>query len=168
MNRLRVFAAALSVLAGWLWGQRQKRDIDRRTKNNAAAAESLRFIRMEIEYNRRPLNEIFADLSKRKNDIGIFFQKITDQWTGSELSRLWQNECKDLYKCTTPDIMRLFESIGGTLGRYDTENSLAALDMSIKTMTEIIDEQRQTTQKEKKSKIATANCLGIIVALMAL
>ena len=138
----------------------------RQQAQTLALIDALLRIRHELQYRLTPLPEIFAALGGSRNrEIAEFFSRLAALLSSAQTCtvgyacRLAQTRGLSLSSAARGTILSLFDS----LGRYDLEGSVQALDLALSRLRE----EAKALQNSAAARCRTYLTLGVCTGLAA-
>lgn len=151
----------------------------RRTGGDSAAAaaqtlaliDALLRIRHELQYRLTPLPEIFAALGGSRNrEIAEFFSRLAALLSSAQTctvgyacrQALAQTRGLSLSSAARGTILSLFDS----LGRYDLEGSVQALDLALSRLREEVKALQNSAAARCRTYLTLGVCTGLAAAVI--
>ena len=163
---IRYFFLSLILICctsiGWIISKKYKdRVIELKILQNA-----LLIMQNKIKFTRKPLQEIFNEISKLDNNqiISVIFYKIGEKLKnkkiGQSIDEAFKEE-KSWISLKEKDI-KIFKNIGNMLGKTDVEGQMDEINQ-VKLL---LDKQIEEAELEEKKNCKMYKSLGTIVGLM--
>ena len=136
-----------------------------------ALLAALETIKGEIEYRLTPLPEIFAALGGSRNrEIAEFFSRLAALLSSAQTctvgyacrQALAQTRGLSLSSAARGTILSLFDS----LGRYDLEGSVQALDLALSRLREEVKALQNSAAARCRTYLTLGVCTGLAAAVI--
>ena len=120
----------------------------------------------KIKFTRKPLQEIFYDLSKLDDNTNIknIFFNLNQRLDNKKLSEVWRDVVLEekKYLSLKEDDINLLKTLGNTLGKSDVDGQMSGINL----FTELLKVQLQKAEKEKEKSSKMYKSLGAIVGIV--
>ena len=120
----------------------------------------------KIKFTRKPLQEIFYDLSKLDDNTNIknIFFNLNQKLDNKKLSEVWNDVVLEekKYLSLKEDDINLLKTLGNTLGKSDVDGQMSGINL----FTELLKVQLQKAEKEKEKSSKMYKSLGAIVGIV--
>ena len=137
-----------------------------RVKELKALSNFINIIQNKIKFTRKPLKEIFLDLSKLEDDTNIksIFFSLSKKIDNKKLSDVWNDVIEEEKKNLSlkEEDISLLKTLGNTLGKSDVDGQMSGIDL----FTELLKVQAQKAEKEKEKNAKMYKSLGAIIGLV--
>ena len=137
-----------------------------RVKELKALSNFINIIQNKIKFTRKPLKEIFLDLSKLEDDTNIksIFFSLSKKIDNKKLSDVWNDVIEEEKKNLSlkEEDISLLKTLGNTLGKSDVDGQMSGIDL----FTELLKVQAQKAEKEKEKNTKMYKSLGAIIGLV--
>ena len=167
-NMLKLIGLSLILAASGAVGAGLAGTVRRQQAQTLALIDALLRIRHELQYRLTPLPEIFAALGGSRNrEIAEFFSRLAALLSSAQTctvgyacrQALAQTRGLSLSSAARGTILSLFDS----LGRYDLEGSVQALDLALSRLRE----EAKALQNSAAARCRTYLTLGVCTGLAA-
>ena len=143
----------------------------RQQAQTLALIDALLRIRHELQYRLTPLPEIFAALGGSRNrEIAEFFSRLAALLSSAQTctvgyacrQALAQTRGLSLSSAARGTILSLFDS----LGRYDLEGSVQALDLALSRLREEVKALQNSAAARCRTYLTLGVCTGLAAAVI--
>ena len=134
----------------------------RQQAQTLALIDALLRIRHELQYRLTPLPEIFAALGGSRNrEIAEFFSRLAALLSSAQTCTVGY-ACRQALAQTRGTILSLFDS----LGRYDLEGSVQALDLALSRLREEVKALQNSAAARCRTYLTLGVCTGLAAAVI--
>ena len=139
----------------------------RQQAQTLALIDALLRIRHELQYRLTPLPEIFAALGGSRNrEIAEFFSRLAALLSSAQTCTVGyacrQALALSLSSAARGTILSLFDS----LGRYDLEGSVQALDLALSRLREEVKALQNSAAARCRTYLTLGVCTGLAAAVI--
>ena len=132
----------------------------RQQAQTLALIDALLRIRHELQYRLTPLPEIFAALGGSRNrEIAEFFSRLAALLSSAQT-------CTVGYACRQALAQTRGLSLFDSLGRYDLEGSVQALDLALSRLREEVKALQNSAAARCRTYLTLGVCTGLAAAVI--
>ena len=170
-NMLKLIGLSLILAASGAVGAGLAGTVRRQQAQTLALIDALLRIRHELQYRLTPLPEIFAALGGSRNrEIAEFFSRLAALLSSAQTctvgyacrQALAQTRGLSLSSAARGTILSLFDS----LGRYDLEGSVQALDLALSRLREEVKALQNSAAARCRTYLTLGVCTGLAAAVI--
>lgn len=170
-NMLKLIGLSLILAASGAVGAGLAGTVRRQQAQTLALIDALLRIRHELQYRLTPLPEIFAALGGSRNrEIAEFFSRLAALLSSAQTctvgyacrQALAQTRGLSLSSAARGTILNLFDS----LGRYDLEGSVQALDLALSRLREEVKALQNSAAARCRTYLTLGVCTGLAAAVI--
>lgn len=136
-----------------------------RVEELKSISKLINILQNKIKFTRKPLKEIFNDLSKIEDNENIksIFLKVSQNLDNHKLTETWNNMVEEEKGCLSlkDEDINLLKTLGSTLGKSDVDGQMSEINL----FTELLKIQIQKAEKEKDKNTKMYKSLGTIIGL---
>ena len=137
-----------------------------RVEELRSLSKLINVLQNKIKFTRKPLKDIFNELSKLEENKNIkrIFINMSQNLENSVVSESWRKtieEEKENLSLKEDDI-NILKTLGSTLGKSDVDGQLSEINL----FTELLKNQIQKAEKEKEKNSKMYKSLGTIIGLV--
>ena len=168
---LKLIGLSLILAASGAVGAGLAGTVRRQQAQTLALIDALLRIRHELQYRLTPLPEIFAALgSSRNREIAEFFSRLAALLSSAQTctvgyacrQALAQTRGLSLSSAARGTILSLVDS----LGRYDLEGSVQALDLALSRLREEVKALQNSAAARCRTYLTLGVCTGLAAAVI--
>ena len=166
---LKLIGLSLILAASGAVGAGLAGTVRRQQAQTLALIDALLRIRHELQYRLTPLPEIFAALGGSRNrEIAEFFSRLAALLSSAQTCtvgyacRQAQTRGLSLSSAARGTILSLFDS----LGRYDLEGSVQALDLALSRLREEVKALQNSAAARCRTYLTLGVCTGLAAAVI--
>lgn len=136
-----------------------------RVEELKSISKLINILQNKIKFTRKPLKDIFSDLSKIEDNenINSIFFKVSQNLDNQKMNETWNNiveEEKRNLSLKDEDI-NLLKTLGSILGKSDVDGQMSEINLFI----ELLKVQIQKAEKEREKNSKMYKSLGTIIGL---
>lgn len=165
---MRLIGAAFVAASGLLAGFAAARSYRTEAERGAALCRMLELLMFELERFHTPLPELFRSLAARTDgEAAALCRRVADGLAADDpgtFSDIW-NACAA--PCAPAD-RTILQPLGGVLGRYGTEEQLAAVGDCLRLARRRRDELRSAAGQRGRLAVSLCACGGALLAVLLL
>lgn len=167
---MRVFGAAILILALTSIGISKAIEFRRCLTVMQDLILMLDSAKSELCTSRTPMNRIIERIEKNsRGEVKRFAGRLLlsmDRLGEAEFSSLWNETVTEAFASLPSDCISELTNLGTSLGRYNVDMQIEAIDRCTQVLTKNIDELRPQNGKMQKMYIGLYGGAGLIVAIM--
>lgn len=167
---MRVFGAAILILALTSIGISKALEFRKRLTVMQDLILMLDSAKSELCTSRMPMNRIIKRIEQNsRGDVKRFAEKLLlsmDRLGEAEFSSLWNETVTEVFASLPSDCISELTNLGTSLGRYNVDMQIEAIDRCKQVLVKNIDELRPQNGKMQKMYIGLYGGAGLIVAIM--
>ena len=137
-----------------------------RVEELKSISKLINILQNKIKFTRKPLKEIFNELSKLEDNENIksIFFKVSQNLDNHKMSETWNNivEEEKGYLSLKDEDINLLKTLGSTLGKSDVDGQMSEINL----FAELLKIQIQKAEKEKEKNTKMYKSLGTIIGLV--
>lgn len=165
-------AGAVLILLGFLaGGVNLCRSRRRRLSTLRELETSLQLLAAELETRASELQTIFSFLGDQKGETGAFFRELSenmDKLGEYSFRKIWESAVKRNLGSLRPDEREGVLRLGGSLGRYETQQQLQILHTVLSSLAKQRESASLDYPNERRLFLGLAVSFGCLAALVLL
>ena len=168
---LKLIGLSLILAASGAVGAGLAGTVRRQQAQTLALIDALLRIRHELQYRLTPLPEIFAALGGSRNrEIAEFFSRLAALLSSAQTCTVGY-ACRQALRrterlCIPAGVRTALMSLFDTLGKYDLDGNLQALDLALGRLREEARQLQGSAAARCKTYVTLGVCTGLAVAVI--
>lgn len=137
-----------------------------RVEELKSISKLINILQNKIKFTRKPLKEIFSELSKlgENENINCICLKVSKNLENQKMSNIWNNMVEEESKNLSlkDDDINLLKTLGNILGKSDVDGQMSEINL----FAELFKNQIQKAEQEREKNAKMYKSLGTIIGLV--
>lgn len=160
----------LIILAGLILGVEKLRPIKKRLDTLEQLCHALERLHGELGSRPAAIGELFSGLVQTSGEEAAGFFRLVlqrmDRLSAESFSEIWHGSLGETMPALEEEERRELEKLGGILGRYDLSEQLAAMNLVLDRLREILHRLKENYPASRKLCIGVSCSLSAMLALV--